>query len=287
MATSCLTPSPAAFPNKIRNFPSSIFFPSSLACFLASSLSHANHSVSFVLGSSGKRVSRILAVVEDESSTAVAEPKKAVTDGDTITKGASSGERKAGLRSYELYVCNLPRSCDIAELLELFNPYGTVQSVEVSRDIKTGISRGCGYVTMSSFSEAKAVIAALDGSDLGGREMRIKFSSDMTSKRKNTASNKPRKKNTIFESPHRVYVGNLAWSVKPEDLKEHFSQFGTVVSTRLMFDRKPGRNRVYGFLSFSSAAEQEAAVSSSGTEFHGRTILVRELFKGTSNDVVQ
>lgn len=37
-------------------------------------------------------------------------------------------------------------------------------SFQVSRDAKTGLSRGCGYITMSSRQEAKAVINALDGS---------------------------------------------------------------------------------------------------------------------------
>lgn len=67
-------------------------------------------------------------------------------------------------------------------------------------------------------------------------------------------------KDHIFESPHKIYVGNLAWSVQPQDLRELFAQCGTVVSTRLLTDRKGGRNRVYGFLSFSSAEELEAAL---------------------------
>ncbi|GKC54194.1 28 kDa ribonucleoprotein, chloroplastic [Tanacetum coccineum] len=56
-------------------------------------------------------------------------------------------------------------SSGIVELLDKFQTYGTVQSVEVPRNAETGISKGCGYVTMSSLDEAKAAIAALDGSD--------------------------------------------------------------------------------------------------------------------------
>lgn len=44
------------------------------------------------------------------------------------------------------------------------------------------MSRGYGYVTMSSLDEAKAAIAALDGSDVDGREMRVRFSADINSK---------------------------------------------------------------------------------------------------------
>lgn len=79
----------------------------------------------------------------------------------------ASDAAKRRVRPCELYICNLPRNYDISHLLELFKPYGTVHSVEVSRDPETGISRGCGFVTMGSISEAKYAIAALDGMLLG------------------------------------------------------------------------------------------------------------------------
>ncbi|KAF6138955.1 hypothetical protein GIB67_023079, partial [Kingdonia uniflora] len=183
----------------------------------------------------------------------------------------------------QLYVCNLPDNYDVPELQDLFKPFGTVSSLEVSKNAETGLSRGCGYVTMSSFKEAQAAIFALDGSDVGGRELRIRKSAGM--KDKLEASNSTPTRNIMFETPHKLYIGNLAWSVKPEDLREHFSQFGTVVSTRVLFDRKTGRNRVYAFLSFSSVEEREAALSSNGTEFSGRTLLVREAIKSSEPSV--
>ena len=86
--------------------------------------------------------------------------------------------------------------------------------------------------------------------------------------RKNTeALTSAPKLGIIFESPHKAYVGNLAWSVRPEDLREHFSQFGTIVSVRVLYDRKGGKNRVYGFISFSSAEELEAAIGASGSVY--------------------
>ncbi|XP_073011427.1 28 kDa ribonucleoprotein, chloroplastic-like [Typha latifolia] len=220
---------------------------------------------------------RLLAVAEEEQeAVAVAAEDEKVGDGE-VDDVVEADEWRYRVRPCELYVCNLPRSCDIPQLLDLFKSFGMVISVEVSRDAATGISRGCGYVTMSSIAEAKAAMAALDGSDLGGREIRVKFSADMVSGRKNMeALNTTPKKDIVFESPFKVYVGNLAWTVRPENLREHFSQFGTVVSTRVLYDRKGGKNRVYGFLSFSSADELKAALESNGLVFHGRTLLVRE-----------
>ncbi|KAI3983936.1 hypothetical protein MKX01_023872 [Papaver californicum] len=169
----------------------------------------------------------------------------------------------------------------------MFKPYGPIQSIEVSRNPETGISKGWSYVVMSSLAEAKAAIMALDGSDVDGREMRVKFSNAMIVKRVLEAAKKKKKKAStvmIFETPHKIYVGNLAWTVKPEELKIHFGQFGTVVSTRVLYDRKAGKNRVYAFLSFSSASEVEAAISgANGTELQGRKMTVRQVIKPSSD----
>ncbi|CAM0910804.1 unnamed protein product [Alopecurus aequalis] len=188
-----------------------------------------------------------------------------------------SGWTQREPRPCELFVCNLPRRYGVDELLELFGPYGTVLSVEVSRDAETGISRGCGFVTMRSFAEAKTAINALDGFDLDGREMFVKLAAHVVSKRRNpTLTHTPPMKDHIFESPYKIYVGNLAWSVQPQQLREHFTHCGTVVSTRLLTDRKGGRHRVYGFLSFSSTEELQAALQLNNTNFQGRDIIVRE-----------
>ncbi|KAL6658790.1 hypothetical protein ACP70R_002830 [Stipagrostis hirtigluma subsp. patula] len=196
--------------------------------------------------------------------------------------GADAGEDQSGWarqwpRPRELFVCNLPRRCGVDDLLELFRPHGTVLSVEIKRDAETGVSRGCAFVTMRSLPEARAAITALDGFDMDGREVFVKLASDVISNRKNVnLSHITPTKDHIFESPYKIYVGNLAWSVQPEDLRELFSQCGIIVSTRLLTDRKGGRNRVYGFLSFSSAEELEAALKLDRTVFHGRDIVVKE-----------
>ncbi|KAF8413403.1 hypothetical protein HHK36_001385 [Tetracentron sinense] len=263
---------------------SSVRFPyPTFSCFLASSSisishSHDTFSSSLLWSTNKTRVFSVLALLQDESTAAATAGE--LVNSDENMEDDSPRELKIRAIPSEILVCNLPRSCDISDLLEMFKPYGTVQSVEVLRNAETGISRGCGCVTMSSINEAKAAIAALDGSDVGGREMWVTFSANLNSKTKNfEVLNSAPTRDSIFESPHKVYVGNLSWSVKPEDLREHFSQFGTVVSTRVLHDRKAGRNRIYGFLSFSSAAECEAALSASGMEFHGRTLLVREVLK--------
>lgn len=200
------------------------------------------------------------------------------TELDTESEPEPEEEHKKQLLPCQLYVCNLPSGFDISDLLRLFDAFGTVQSVEVTRDPQTGLSRGCGYVTMSSIHQAKLAISALDGSDVGGRELRVMFSVDVDKGRRNVdALNSAPNRDLIFESPYKLYAGNLTWSTKPEDLRNLFSQFGTVVSARVKQDRKAGKSRVYGFLSFSSPSELEAAMALNGTDYRGRKIVLREV----------
>ncbi|MFZ0804678.1 MAG: RNA-binding protein [Candidatus Sulfotelmatobacter sp.] len=72
-----------------------------------------------------------------------------------------------------LYVGNLPHSTTEAELRQVFEPHGAVEKVTVVTDRETGRSRGFGFVEMTDASEADKAIAALNGTDLGGRPLTI------------------------------------------------------------------------------------------------------------------
>jgi RNA recognition motif-containing protein len=73
----------------------------------------------------------------------------------------------------KLYVGNLPYSVDQEALQEAFSACGTVDSVNVITDRDTGQSKGFGFVEMSSDSEAQKAIQELNGTNMGGRDMRV------------------------------------------------------------------------------------------------------------------
>ena len=75
--------------------------------------------------------------------------------------------------SKKLYVGNLPFSSTEADLRELFERHGSVDSVNVITDRETGRARGFAFVEMAEASAADAAMRALDGSDLGGRPLRV------------------------------------------------------------------------------------------------------------------
>jgi RNA recognition motif-containing protein len=73
----------------------------------------------------------------------------------------------------KLYVGGLPYSATEQQLSDLFAAHGTVASARIIADKFTGQSRGFGFVEMSSDSEAKAAITALNGSQMGGRSLTV------------------------------------------------------------------------------------------------------------------
>ncbi|TCU97342.1 RNA recognition motif domain-containing protein [Roseateles saccharophilus] len=76
---------------------------------------------------------------------------------------------------------------------------------------------------------------------------------------------------------NKLYVGNLAYSVRDESLQEAFGQFGTVTSAKVMMDRETGRSKGFGFVEMGSDAEAQAAINGmNGQALEGRAIVVNE-----------
>jgi len=72
-----------------------------------------------------------------------------------------------------------------------------------------------------------------------------------------------------------LYVGNLPFQTTAEDLREAFSEFGTVTRSQIISDRETGRSRGFGFVEMSEGAEA-AVTAMNGKTFQGRTLTVNE-----------
>jgi RNA recognition motif-containing protein len=76
---------------------------------------------------------------------------------------------------------------------------------------------------------------------------------------------------------NKLYVGNLAYSVRDEDLQQAFAQFGTVASAKVMMDRDTGRSKGFGFVEMGSDAEAQSAINGmNGQALDGRALVVNE-----------
>jgi RNA recognition motif-containing protein len=85
--------------------------------------------------------------------------------------------------SKKLYVGNLSFSNTEAELKELFGRHGSVESVNVIMDRETGRPRGFAFVEMAEGSAAQDAIRALDGTDFGGRTIKVNEAQDRQTRR--------------------------------------------------------------------------------------------------------
>jgi len=72
-----------------------------------------------------------------------------------------------------IFVGNLSFNTSEEELRQLFEPYGQVDRVSILTDRETGRSRGFGFVEMGNSEEGEKAIAALNGSDFGGRAINV------------------------------------------------------------------------------------------------------------------
>ena len=76
---------------------------------------------------------------------------------------------------------------------------------------------------------------------------------------------------------NKLYVGNLPYSVRDEDLNQAFSAFGAVTSAKVMMERDTGRSKGFGFVEMASDAEALAGVEGmNGQQLGGRAIVVNE-----------
>src|SRR5262245_44683475 len=75
----------------------------------------------------------------------------------------------------------------------------------------------------------------------------------------------------------KLYVGNLAFTTRENDLQQLFSQVGSVESVSMVTDRDTGRSRGFAFVEMASKSEGEAAISKfNGAELDGRSLTVNE-----------
>lgn len=73
-----------------------------------------------------------------------------------------------------------------------------------------------------------------------------------------------------------IYVGNLPWTVNDEELKAKFSEFGNVLSARIVTDKFSGRSRGFGFADMEDADADKAIAAMNGYKWGDREITVNE-----------
>ena len=76
---------------------------------------------------------------------------------------------------------------------------------------------------------------------------------------------------------NKLYVGNLPYTVRDEDLNQAFSAFGDVASAKVMMERDTGRSKGFGFVEMGSDADAQSAIEGmNGQSLGGRSLVVNE-----------
>ncbi|HEX8151659.1 MAG TPA: RNA-binding protein [Thermoanaerobaculia bacterium] len=71
----------------------------------------------------------------------------------------------------KIYVGNLPKRINDAQLRTLATPYGKPNAANVAREVKSGLSKGYGFIEYATADEARAAIAGLDGKEVHGQKL--------------------------------------------------------------------------------------------------------------------
>ncbi|RLN17964.1 polyadenylate-binding protein 4-like [Panicum miliaceum] len=167
--------------------------------------------------------------------------------------------RRSGVGN--IFVKNLSDSIDNASLQELFSKFGDVLSCKVAKN-EDGTRRGYGFVQFASQESADAAIENLHGSLFNDRKLHV---ATFVKKSERSANNDDKYTN--------LYMKHLDDNITEELVKLKFSQFGPIVSVKIM--RRPdGSSMGFGFVSFQNS---ESAIKAQET-MHGMLIGSKALY---------
>lgn len=205
---------------------------------------------------------------EDEEEDQEFDEYEEDSDDDDGDDRVESHSAEAG----RLYVGNLPYAMTSSQLADIFAEAGPVISVEIVYDRVTDRSRGFAFVTMAGVEEAKEAIRMFNGSQVGGRTVKVNFPEVPRGGEREVMGPKIQSSYQSFvDTPHKLYAGNLSWSVTSQKLREIFADQPGLLSAKVIYDRQSGRSQGYGFITFESAESVESALNElNGVDVEGR-----------------
>ncbi|KAI9874038.1 MAG: hypothetical protein M1830_010264 [Pleopsidium flavum] len=176
-----------------------------------------------------------------------------------------------------VFVQQLAARLRTKELIAFFEKVGPVKEAQIVKDRVSGRSKGVGYV---EFKQEESVPLAIQLT--GQKLLEIPIIAQLTEAEKNRQARNP--EGTTNNNPnqipfHRLYVGNIHFSITESDLQNVFEPFGELEFVQLQKEEQ-GRSRGYGFVQFRDPSQaREALEKMNGFDLAGRPIRV-----GLGND---
>jgi len=186
---------------------------------------------------------------------------------------------------------NLPSEWADEDLTKIFKDYGNTLSISIAFD-DAGKSKQFGFVSFESHDDAERACNELNGKEYNGKTIyvgRAQKKAERQAELKHKFEKLKQERIQRYQGVN-LYVKNLDDSITDDLLREHFSQFGSITSAKVMTDseveagarRKEGgdgkdqttRSKGFGFVCFSSPEEATKAV----TEMNGRILASKPLY---------
>ena len=164
-----------------------------------------------------------------------------------------------------IYVGNIDQKVSEELLWELFTQCGRVINVHLPKDKISNDHQGFAFVEFRSEEDADYAIKIMHMVKLYGKPLKV---------------NRATQDKRTQEIGANLFVGNLAEEVDEKKLKDIFSSFGVVLSTKIMRDPESGISKHYGFVSFDNFdSSDEAITKMNGQYLSGKPIEVEYAYK--------
>lgn len=164
-----------------------------------------------------------------------------------------------------IYVGNIDQKVSEEILWELFTQCGPVINVHLPKDKISNDHQGFAFVEFRSEEDADYAIKIMHMVKLYGKPLKV---------------NRATQDKRTQEIGANLFVGNLADEVDEKKLKDIFSSFGVVLSTKIMRDPESGISKHYGFVSFDNFdSSDEAITKMNGQYLSGKPIEVEYAYK--------
>jgi splicing factor 3B subunit 4 len=150
------------------------------------------------------------------------------------------------------YIGNLEQRVTDEIIWEMFVQCGPVINVNIPRDKITGEHQGFGFVELRTELDAEYAIKILHMIKLFGKPIKV---------------NKATQDKRTLEVGANIFVGNLSEDVDEKVLKDVFTAFGVVLSTKIMRDPETGKSKGHGFVSFDNFDSSDTAINKMDGQF--------------------
>lgn len=170
-----------------------------------------------------------------------------------------------------VYVKNISETFSDEDLKKLFDPYGTITSAKVMKDVN-GKSRCFGFVNFQSPDSAAAAVERLNGTTVNDDKVLYVGRAQRKAEREAELKAKiEQERISRYEKLQgaNLYLKNLDDTFTDEKLKDLFSEFGTITSCKVMVDSH-GRSKGSGFVAFSTPEEASKALNEMNGKLIGR-----------------